>query len=62
MNRGEALGLPPGSVRAILTIMLVLIVSALFFIKGAVPEMLGGGMLLALNWYFNKDRQPEGKP
>lgn len=62
MNRNEALGLPPGSIRAIMAIIIVVAIVAAVFVRGVVPETLGtlGGAVIA--YYFNKQATNAERP
>ncbi len=56
MNRDEALGLPPSSVRAILTLTLVVSTVALVIITGQVPPELMLLTGIAVRDYFEKKK------
>ena len=58
MNHTQPLGLPPGSVRAILALTLVLAVVASFFLRGSVPETLSTMAGMVIGFYFNKSTTP----
>lgn len=49
------LGMPIGSVRAILVIMLVAIAGAFLYLRGSIPEFLAALVIMAVTFYF-KDR------
>ncbi len=54
MNRGESLWLPPGSVRAILALVVVLAVVAATFLRGSVPETLSTMSGMVIVFYFQR--------
>ena len=53
------LGMPIGSVRAILVIMLVAIAGVFLYVKGVIPEFLAALVIMAVTFYF-KDRSDSG--
>ncbi len=68
MNTTEAFGLPPGSIRAILAIMLTVAVIAACFLPSVPPTAfatLGPLAGMAIQAYFSKDKPtdgPQGNP
>lgn len=63
MNPNEALGLPTGSVRAILALMLTVATIVLTVLNGSVPGELAAMASMALGSYFQKPGSPaNGKP
>ena len=56
MNKTEALGLPPGSVRAILALTLVAATIVLTITTGKVPPELAVMASMAVGSYFQKSQ------
>lgn len=56
MDRNQALGLPPGSIRAILAAILVSSVVYTAIVKGIVPETLSTLAGMAIVFYFQKGK------
>jgi hypothetical protein len=49
------LGLPVGSVRAIIVIMLIAIAGVFLYVRGSIPEFIAALVIMAVTFYF-KDR------
>jgi len=58
VQKTEPLGLPKGSVRSIITLMLVSVACMIWASKGGLPETLKTALMAALAFYFGmrKDR------
>ncbi len=50
-NGNEPLGLPRGSVRAVITLGIIGVTLGMFTMGAAVPDLLGGAFLAALGYY-----------
>ena len=58
MDSKQALGLPAGSIRAILSLMLIGTVCALTFLGVLDPTILGGLAGAAIGFYFGQKSPP----